>query len=191
LEDGEDVLEEVKLLVCRLDREVLADRYLVSASIAEGRVSQDDIVALAIRCLIDRVTQLYVWLHLVQIHVHPRQAAWTLDQLLPVVRRGSDALGGVTIECSACLLLEPLVRSNKEATSATGGVTDGELPVGMWVRLDKPHHRPDERSRREVLTSTLLALCGGLLQESLKGRCLDVDVEAHPLCLIDGLDQPT
>ena len=47
LEDGQDVLEEVELLVAGLDDEVVAVRCLVRALGAERRVGQDDVEALA------------------------------------------------------------------------------------------------------------------------------------------------
>ena len=51
LEDRQDVLEEVELLVARLDDEVVAVGRLVGALGAERRVGEDDVVALAARGL--------------------------------------------------------------------------------------------------------------------------------------------
>ena len=47
----------------------------------------------------------------------------------------------------------------------------------------------DQDARREVLPGALLALAGGLLQQPLVGRGLDVDVERGPLGLVDQADE--
>ena len=57
LEHGEDVLDEVELLVAGLDREILAVGGLVGPLGAERRVGEDAIEALGRRGLVDRVAQ--------------------------------------------------------------------------------------------------------------------------------------
>ena len=57
------------------------------------------------------------------------------------------------------------------------------------VGLHAAHDGLDQDARREVLPGALLALGGGLLQQSLEGCGLDVDVEGSPLGLVDELDE--
>ena len=75
-------------------------------------------------------------------------------------------------------VLEPLVGSDQEAAGAAGRVADGEVLADSRVGLHAADHRLDEDARREVLAGALLALAGCLLQQSLEGCGLDVDVEA-------------
>src|SRR6266508_7031347 len=69
-----DVLDEIELLVARLDHKVVAIRRLIRASGSEGRVRKDHVEALGARCLIDRVSKGDVWLNLMKVEIHQREA---------------------------------------------------------------------------------------------------------------------
>src|SRR5262249_45099161 len=109
LEDGEDVLEEVELLVVGLDNEVLTPWRLVGALGAEGRVGQHDVIALAAGHLIYGVTEGNVWLDLVQVHVHECEPSWPGDEFLTEVGPPAYLLGCLAVERAMRLLEEPLV----------------------------------------------------------------------------------
>jgi hypothetical protein len=59
------VLQEVELLVARLDDKIVTVRSLIRATSAERRIGQNDIKPLTPRSLVDRVAICDVWLDLV------------------------------------------------------------------------------------------------------------------------------
>ena len=98
LQDGQDVLDEVELLVARLDGEVVALGRLVRALRAEWRVGQDHVEAFASVGFVDRVAEVDVRLDAVQVQIHQREAARPGDEILAEVGLGLDALGVVAVE---------------------------------------------------------------------------------------------
>src|SRR5215203_1928950 len=71
-EQRENVLEEIQLLVRGLYNEILTSRDLVSPFRPKGWVSNDDVISLPGRSLVDGVPERNMGLHLVEVEVHQR-----------------------------------------------------------------------------------------------------------------------
>ena len=86
------VLDEVELLVARLDGEVVALGGLVRALGAEGRIGEDAVVPLAAVRLVDGVAEIDVRLDPVQEEIHQGEPARARDEVLAVIGLGLDPL---------------------------------------------------------------------------------------------------
>ena len=92
LEDGEDVLDEVELLVAGLDGEIVAVGGLVRALGAEGRIGEHHVVTLAAVRLVNGVAELDVRFDAVQEEIHQRQPARARHEVLAVVKLFADLM---------------------------------------------------------------------------------------------------
>ena len=171
------MLDEVELLVARLDGEVFSLWRLVCSLRAERRIREHDVVAFSSVWLVDGVAEVDMWFDAVQVHVHQRESPWSWDEFLAVVRARPDALGVCAVECSFGFVDKPLVPAHEESSGAARGVHDPVFLVRTRVRL------------HEVLSCALLALARSLLQEPLECCSFDVDVHRAPVFVVDHLDQ--
>src|SRR5687768_2952317 len=111
-----------------------------------------------------------------QIQIHQREPTGPRDEILPVVRLGAKTSCHRAIDRPALgLAEEPLIRDDKESTSTTGRIADREVRVDAWIGLHAANDGLDQHARCEVLTCTLLAFTGGLFEQPLIRRSLDVD----------------
>jgi len=196
LEDGEDVLEEVELLVAGAGPEIVAvddERFLGllaglvddgdAALLAEGRIGQDDLVfaVLAGQRVFgdDGQILLEVAADAVEQQVHGAEARDAVHQLDAEERAVLELL--LLRAVKGVVLGEVIVGGEQEAAGAAGGIADGLARL----RGDHVHHGGDERSRGEVLARAALHVLGVLLQEALVGVALDIGGEAGPLFLVD------
>lgn len=175
--DGENVLNEVQLLVARLNDEVLALGRLVGTPRSEGRIRKHDIESLRTRRLINRIPEPDMGLDLMKVEIHERQPTWPRDEFLAEEGVRSDASRGISVERAASLLHEPVVGGDQKAASSARRVTNLEVRPRPWVGLDASDDRLDQYAGREVLPSTLLPFARCLLEQSLEGRRLHIDVE--------------
>jgi len=164
LQHGQDVLDEVELLVRGRDREVVPVRRLVRALRSEWRVSQHAIEARARRGRVDRVTEGDTVLDAVEIEVHEGEAPRSGDELVAGVDIGLDSLRDRAVERVPRLGHEPLVGGDEKPARAGRGIMDREVPSDAGIRLHAADHRVDEDARGEELPGALLALGSRLLE---------------------------
>lgn len=202
LEDGEDMLEEVELLVARARPEVVAiegERLLRrlarlvddgdAALFPEGRIGQDDLVlaVLSGQCVLGGHRQVRIRLaaDAVEQQVHRAEAGDAVHQLDAEERAVPELLLLFPVERVGAG--EVVVGREQEPAGATRRITDRLA----WLRGDGIHHRGDERARGEVLAGTALHVLGVLLEQPFVGVSLHVGGQARPLLLIDQVhDEP-
>ena len=190
LEDGHDVLDEVKLLVGGGDCEILAGRRLVGALGAEGRIGHDDVKAAAIGDFVDRVAQGDVGFQAVQVEVHQGQPTRAGDEFLAVIGGGFQAFGEATVDGAAAgLAHKPFVGNHEKAAGAASGIGDGKFGMGAGIGFHAADDGLDQQAGGEILTRAFLTLIGGLLQESLEGGGLDIHIQRGPFRLVDQANQ--
>lgn len=157
-ERGEDVRDEVELLVARLDGEVVAVGRLVRALGAEGWIGEDVVEAVAAVRFVDGVVERDVGLDAVEEKIHQREPARTRDEVLAEVGLRLDALRIGTVEDAFGFRDEPFVGADEKAAGAARRVADFEVGLPARVGLHHMADGLDERAWREVLARTLLPL---------------------------------
>lgn len=130
------MLHEIELLVARLDGEVLTLRRLVRALGSKRWIGEDHFMALTIEWLVNRVTQINVWLDAMQEEIHQRQAPRSGNKILSIISAALDPLGVTTIK-RLCFVDQPLVSAHEEASSAARGIADCETSFASRIGL---HH---------------------------------------------------
>ena len=143
------------------------------------------------RRLVDRVAERDVRLDLVQVEVHQREparprrrapgrsrsacgCAWRSSRSNAPPRSGPSATRRRRRGSRRCR--RPGRRSRSPCCTRGSGLMQRTM-------------RLDEEARREVLAGALLALAGGLLEQTFERGGLDVDVERGPLGLVDQADE--
>ena len=201
LEFADDVLEEVELFVRGGGPEFVALVFLlfgtdlavvaddgVAAFLAERRVGEDH-VELPTAGLGEGVGSVDGWIirvgggtDAVQVEVHGAEADDAGDDVGAAQGLGPEVLHLRLAEL--VVLGDVVVGGEQEAAGTAGGVAN-HLP-GPWCRdIDDG---ADERAGSEVLSCSLVRRAGGLFEQALVDRALNVHVHAGPILVADHLD---
>src|ERR1035437_919495 len=179
------MLDEVELLVACLNSKVLSFRRLVCALCPKRWIGQDAVEPLAPICLVNRISEIDMWLDTMEIKIHQRHATRTRNQILPVICLGANALRFRTVENPLCLFVQPLVGTDKKTARTARRVTYLEIRIATRIGLHYSNDGLYKNSWREVLSGTFLTLARCFFQQAFESLALDIDIHRRPLFFVD------
>lgn len=190
LEDGENVLEEIELLVAGFDGEIFAVGGLVGAFGAEGGIGEDDIEAVGRWGFVDRVAQDDAGFDAMEIKIHQGEAAGALDEFLAIVDGFFDPAGDVALEGAALgCVHEPFIGGDEETARAASGIADREVWPNARIGFHAADDGLDQDARREILAGAFLPFAGGFFEQALIRLRLYVHIKAGPIGFRNETDQ--
>ncbi|OPZ95350.1 MAG: hypothetical protein BWY71_02266 [Planctomycetes bacterium ADurb.Bin412] len=179
------MLDEVKLLIGGGNGEIVPRGGLPGALGAEGRIGQDQIIAIMPVRLIDGIAQMDGRFEAVQKEVHQGQPPRPGDQVLSVIGFLLDAFDLIDGDCPLGLFHQPFIGRHQKAARPAGRVANLHFIICQRVGLHQPDHRLDEYAGGKILARAFFPFTGRLFQQPLEGVGLDIDPQAGPVFRID------